>query len=143
MKFTTFVWVNSGLLTFAFTIHSLGSQELNLVCTNTHTIRSSISDGRMITSEGSIDTFGTAITVTGTSSLDLKYPATEPKNITTFDILAASGDFVLSQSNKGSRLSTLKLVRESGQWWVHLVDNDYRLSKNTAEVTKVYYCLDQ
>lgn len=140
MKFITFVWVNSIVVAFAFLALGFQEQELNLVCTNTHTQRSSILDGRMITSEGSVDTFGTAITVTGTSSLELKYPAAEPKSITSFDLLEAGDDFVLSQNNAGSRLSTLKLFSESGQWWGQLLDTEYRVGKTTQLITKVYYC---
>ena len=141
MKFVTFVWVNSIAVAFAFLALGFQEQELNLVCTNTHTQRSSIIDGRMITSEGSVDTFGTAITITGTSSLQLKYPAAEPKSIITFDILKAGEDFVLSQNNTGSRLSTLKLFSGSGQWWGQLIDYDYRLGKSADVVTKIYYCV--
>ena len=140
MKFVTFVCVNSLAVVFAFLALGLKEQELNLVCTNTHTQRSSILDGRVITSEGSVDTFGTAINVNGTSSLELKYPTVEPKSITTFDILRAGEDFVLSQNNTGSRLSTLKLVRESGEWWSHLIKSEYGLGIATNVVTKVYYC---
>jgi len=140
MKFLTFVWFNSVAVAFAFLALGLQEQELNLVCTNTHTQRSSIFDGRMITSEGSVDTFGTAITVTGSSSLQLKYPSVEPTNITTFDILKAGEDFVVSQNNSGSRLSTLKLVRKSGQWWGHLIEIEYGVGKSAGVVTKVLYC---
>ena len=140
MKFVTFVWINSLAIACALLVLSLDQQELNLVCTNTHTQRSSILDGRMITSEGSVDTFGTAITVTGTSSLELKSPAAEPKNIITFDVLEAGEDFVLSQNNTGSRLSTLKLVRKSGQWWGHLIRNEYGEDTTPDIVTKAYYC---
>ena len=140
MKFVSFVWVNSIAVAFAFLALGLKEQELNLVCTNTHTQRSSILDGRMITSEGSVDTFGTAIKVNGTSSLEIKYPAAEPKNITTFDILEAGEDFVLSQYNSSSRLSTFKLFRASGQWWGQLIEIEYGLDKATDVATKVYYC---
>ena len=140
MKFVTFVWVNSIAVAFAFLALGLKEQELNLVCTNTHTERSSILDGRMITSEGSVDTFGTAINVTGTSSVELKYPAAEPENITTFDVIEADEDFVLSQNKSGSRLSTLKLFSESGQWWGQLLDIEYRVGKTAQLITKVYYC---
>ena len=140
MKFVTFVWVNSIAVAFTFLALGLKEPALNLVCTNTHTQRSSLLDGRMITSEGSVDTFGSAINVTGTSSLELKYPAAEPKNITTFDVLEAGEDFVLSQNNTGSRLSTLKLVRKSGQWWGHLIEIEYGVGKSAGVVTKVLYC---
>jgi hypothetical protein len=140
MKFVTFVWVNSIAVAFAFLALGLKEQELNLVCTNTHTQRSSILDGRMITSEGSVDTFGTAVTLTGTSSLKLKYPAVEPTNITTFDILEAVESSFLSQSNTGSRLSTLKLVSDLGQWWGQLIEIEYEVGKTNELITKVYYC---
>ena len=140
MKFTTFVWVNSLAVAFAFLALGLKEQELNLVCTNTYTQRSSILDGRMITSEGSVDTFGIVITVIGSSSLEQKYPAAGPKNIISFDILEAGEDFVLSQRNKGSRLSSLKLVKESGQWWGKLIELDYGTRKTEDVITKLYYC---
>lgn len=140
MKFVTFVWVNSVAVAFAFLALGLKEQELNLVCANTHTQRSSILDGRMIASEGSIDTFGTAITMRGTSSLELMYPVANPKNTTTFYVLKADEEFVLSQNNTGSRLSTLKLFRESGQWWAQLILSKYGLDETSDIVTKVYYC---
>ena len=140
MKFVTFVWVNSLALAFTLLALSLKEQELKLTCTNTHTQRSSILDGRMINSEGSVDTFGTAIVVAGTSSLELKYPAVEPTNITTFNVLEADDDFVLWQNNTGSRLSTLKLMRESGQWWGYLIEIEYGEVKTNGAVSKVYYC---
>jgi len=140
MKFVTFVWVNSLALAFTLLALSLKEQELKLTCTNTHTQRSSILDGRMINSEGSVDTFGTAIVVAGTSSLKLKYPAVEPTNITTFNVLEADDDFVLWQNNTGSRLSTLKLMRESGQWWGYLIEIEYGVVKTNGAVSKVYYC---
>ena len=140
MKFITFVWVNSIAVAFAFLALGLKEQELNLVCTNTHTQRSSILDGRMITSEGSVDTFGTAIKVTGTSALELKYPAVDPKGINTFEVLVAGENFIIAQTNVGSRLSTLKLVSESGQWLGQLVEMGYGVGKTTQLITKVYYC---
>ena len=140
MKFLTFVWFNSVAVAFAFLALGLQEQELNLVCTNTHTQRSSIFDGRMITSEGSVDTFSNVINLAGTSSLELKYPANEPTKITTLNILEVDEDFVLSQSNKGSRLSTFKLFRASGQWWGQLIESEYGLDKATDVATKVYYC---
>jgi hypothetical protein len=141
MKFITFVWVNSLAVAFALLVLSLDQQELILLCTNTNTQRSSLLDGQMITSQGSVDTFGTAIVVTGTSSLELKYPAVEPKNVGNFDVIASGDDFVLSQSNSGSRLSTFKLFRASGHWWGQLIENDYRVSKSAYVVTKSYYCV--
>ena len=140
MKFTTFVWVNSIAVAFAFLALGLKEQELNLVCTNTHTQRSSILDGRMIISEGSVDTFGAAIKVTGASALELKYPAVDPKGISTFEVLEAGENLVIAQTNVGSRLSTLKLVSESGQWWGQLVEMGYGVGKTTQLITKVYYC---
>lgn len=140
MKFLTFVWVN--LLAIASTLLVLGlkEQELNLLCTNTNTQRSSILDGRMINIEGSVDTFGTAIVVDGTSSLEIKYSAVEQKNVGKFDVIASSDDFVLSQSNSDSRLSTFKLFRASGHWWGQLIQSEYGSGETTDVVTKVYYC---
>jgi len=140
MKFVTFVWVNSIAVAFAFLALGLKEQELNLVCTNTHTQRSSILDGRMITSEGSVDMFGTAITMRGTSSIELQYPALAPKNKITFDIRSTGEGFVLSQSHTGTALSTLKLFSMSDQWWAQLIEVENELSKTTDFVTKVYYC---
>ena len=140
MKFVTFVCVNSLALACTLLVQTLKEQELKLTCTNTHTQRSSILDGRMINSEGSVDTFGTAIVVAGTSSLELKYPAVEPKNVGKFDVIASGDDFVLSQSNSESRLSTFKLFRASGQWWGQLIQSEYGSGETTDVVTKIYYC---
>ena len=140
MKFVTFVWVNSIALAFAFLALGLTEQELNLVCTNTHTQRSSILDGRMITSEGSVDTFGTAITMRGTSSLELGYPAKEQSNTNIFEVLENGEGYLLSQNTSGSKLSTLKLVREVGKWWGQLIEFDYRDTSTAEFETKIYYC---
>ena len=140
MKFVTFVWVNSLAVAFAFLALGLIEQELNLVCTNTYTQRSSILDGRMSSSDGSVDTFGTAINLAGTSSLELKYPAAEPKNVSKFEVVASGEGFLLSQSDTSSKLSTLKLFSEADQWWGQLIEIEYGLGEATAVVTKVYYC---
>ena len=94
----------------------------------------------MITSEGSVDTFGTSITVVERSSLELKYPDADPKNITTFDLLAAGESFLLAQRNQDPKLATLNLFRESGQWWGQLIENDYSNSGENEVITQVYYC---
>ena len=140
MKFVTFVWVNSLTIAFALLVLSLDQQELNLLCTNTDTQRSSLLDGQMITSKGSVDTFGTAVVVTGTSSLELKYRAVELKNVGKFDVIASSDNFVLSQSNSDSLLTTFKLFRASGHWWGQLIQSEYGSGETTDVVTKVYYC---
>ena len=140
MKFTTFVWVNSLAVAFALLVLSLDQQELNLLCTNTDTQRSSLLDGQMITSKGSVDTFGTAIVVTGTSSLELKYPVNDPQSRNIFEVLQDSEGFLISQSVSGSRLSTLKLAREEGNWWGQLVEFEYWDTSTSEIVTKIYYC---
>ena len=140
MKFVTFVWVNSLAVAFALLVLSLDQQELNLLCTNTDTQRSSLLDGQMITSEGSVDTFGTAIVVSGTSSLELKYPVNEPQSLNIFEVLQDSEGYLLSQSISGSRLSTLKLAREEGNWWGQLVEFEYWDTSTSEIVTKIYYC---
>ena len=140
MKFVTFVWVNSLAVTFALLVLSLDQQELNLLCTNTDTQRSSLLDGQMITSKGSVDTFGTAIVVTGTSSLELKYPVNDPQSRNIFEVLQDSEGYLLSQSISGSRLSTLKLAREEGNWWGQLVEFEYWDTSTSEIVTKIYYC---
>ena len=140
MKFVTFVWVNSIAVAFAFLALGLKEQELNLVCTNTDTQRSSLLDGQMITSKGSVDTFGTAIVVSGTSSLELKYPVNEPQSLNIFEVLQDSEGYLLSQSISGSRLSTLKLAREEGNWWGQLVEFEYWDTSTSEIVTKIYYC---
>ena len=140
MKFVTFVWVNSLAVAFALLVLSLDQQELNLLCTNTDTQRSSLLDGQMITSKGSVDTFGTAIVVTGTSSLELKYPVNDPQSRNIFEVLQDSEGYLLSQSVSGSRLSTLKLAREEGNWWGQLVEFEYWDTSTSEIVTKIYYC---
>jgi len=140
MKFTTFVWVNSLAVAFALLVLSLDQQELNLLCTNTDTQRSSLLDGQMITSKGSVDTFGTAIVVTGTSSLELKYPVNDPQSRNIFEVLQDSEGYLISQSVSGSRLSTLKLAREEGNWWGQLVEFEYWDTSTSEIVTKIYYC---
>ena len=140
MKFVTFVWVNSLAVAFALLVLSLDQQELNLLCTNTDTQISSILDGRMITSEGSVDTFGTAINVAGTSAVELKYPAAEPKNVSKFEVIASGEGLVLSQSDISSKLSTLKLFSDADQWWGELIEREYGAEKATDVVMKVYYC---
>jgi len=140
MKFVTFVWVNSLAVAFALLVLSLDQQELNLLCTNTDTQRSSLLDGQMITSKGSVDTFGTAIVVTGTSSLELKYPVNDPQSRNIFEVLQDSEGFLISQSVSGSRLSTLKLAREEGNWWGQLVEFEYWDTSTSEIVTKIYYC---
>ena len=140
MKFVTFVWVNSLAVAFALLVLSLDQQELNLLCTNTDTQRSSLLDGQMITGKGSVDTFGTAIVVTGTSSLELKYPVNDPQSRNIFEVLQDSEGYLLSQSVSGSRLSTLKLAREEGNWWGQLVEFEYWDTSASEIVTKIYYC---
>lgn len=140
MKFATFVWVNSLAVAFALLVLSLDQQELNLLCTNTDTQRSSLLDGQMITSKGSVDTFGTAIVVTGTSSLELKYPVNDPQSRNIFEVLQDSEGYLLSQSVSGSQLSTLKLAREEGNWWGQLVEFEYWDTSTSEIVTKIYYC---
>ena len=140
MKFVTFVWVNSLAVAFALLVLSLDQQELNLLCTNTDTQRSSLLDGQMITGKGSVDTFGTAIVVTGTSSLELKYPVNDPQSRNIFEVLQDSEGFLISQSVSGSRLSTLKLAREEGNWWGQLVEFEYWDTSTSEIVTKIYYC---
>jgi len=140
MKFVTFVWVNSLAVAFALLVLSLDQQELNLLCTNTDTQRSSLLDGQMITGKGSVDTFGTAIVVTGTSSLELKYPVNDPQSRNIFEVLQDSEGYLLSQSVSGSRLSTLKLAREEGNWWGQLVEFEYWDTSTSEIVTKIYYC---
>jgi len=78
--------------------------------------------------------------VAGTSSLEIKYPALEQKNVGKFDVIASGDDFVLSQSNSDTRLSTFKLFRASGHWWGQLVEMDYGVGKTTELITKIYYC---
>jgi len=140
MKFVTFVWVNSLAVAFALLVLSLDQQELILLCTNTDTQRSSLLDGQMITGKGSVDTFGTAIVVTGTSSLELKYPVNDPQSRNIFEVLQDSEGYLLSQSISGSRLSTLKLAREEGNWWGQLVEFEYWDTSTSEIVTKIYYC---
>jgi len=140
MKFVTFVWVNSLAVAFALLVLSLDQQELILLCTNTDTQRSSLLDGQMITGKGSVDTFGTAIVVTGTSSLELKYPVNDPQSRNIFEVLQDSEGFLISQSVSGSRLSTLKLAREEGNWWGQLVEFEYWDTSTSEIVTKIYYC---
>ena len=140
MKFVTFVWVNSLAVAFALLVLSLDQQELNLLCTNTDTQRSSLLDGQMITGKGSVDTFGTAIVVTGTSSLELQYPVNDPQSRNIFEVLQDSEGYLLSQSVSGSRLSTLKLAREEGNWWGQLVEFEYWDTSTSEIVTKIYYC---
>jgi hypothetical protein len=140
MKFVTFVWINSLAIACALLVLSLDQQELNLLCTNTDTQRSSLLDGQMITSKGSVDTFGTAIVVTGTSSLELKYPVNDPKSRNIFEVLQDSEGYLLSQSVSGSRFSTLKLAREEGNWWGQLVEFEYWDTSTSEIVTKIYYC---
>ena len=140
MKFITFVWVNSLAVAFALLVLSLDQQELNLLCTNTDTQRSSLLDGQMITGKGSVDTFGTAIVVTGTSSLELQYPVNDPQSRNIFEVLQDSEGYLLSQSVSGSRLSTLKLAREEGNWWGQLVEFEYWDTSTSEIVTKIYYC---
>ena len=140
MKFVTFVWVNSLAVAFALLVLSLDQQELILLCTNTDTQRSSLLDGQMITSKGSVDTFGTAIVVTGTSSLELKYPVNDPQSRNIFEVLQDSEGYLISQSVSGSRLSTLKLAREEGNWWGQLVEFEYWDTSTSEIVTKIYYC---
>ena len=140
MKFVTFVWINSLAIACALLVLSLDQQELNLLCTNTDTQRSSLLDGQMITSKGSVDTFGTAVVVTGTSSLELKYPVNDPQSRNIFEVLQDSEGYLLSQSVSGSRLSTLKLAREEGNWWGQLVEFEYWDTSTSEIVTKIYYC---
>jgi len=140
MKFVTFVWVNSLAVAFALLVLSLDQQELILLCTNTDTQRSSLLDGQMITGKGSVDTFGTAIVVTGTSSLELKYPVNDPQSRNIFEVLQDSEGYLLSQNVSGSRLSTLKLAREEGNWWGQLVEFEYWDTSTSEIVTKIYYC---
>ena len=140
MKFVTFVWVNSLAVAFALLVLSLDQQELILLCTNTDTQRSSLLDGQMITGKGSVDTFGTAIVVTGTSSLELKYPVNDPQSRNIFEVLQDSEGYLISQSVSGSRLSTLKLAREEGNWWGQLVEFEYWDTSTSEIVTKIYYC---
>ena len=140
MKFVTFVWVNSLAVACAFFVLSIEERELNLICTNTDNQRSSLLDGHMITSKGSVDTFGTAIVVTGTSSLELKYPVNDPQSRNIFEVLQDSEGYLISQSVSGSRLSTLKLAREEGNWWGQLVEFEYWDTSTSEIVTKIYYC---
>lgn len=98
MKFVTFVWVNSVLLACALFALNARERELNLVCTNTDTQRSSIFDGQIISSKGSIDTFGIEINVNGTSSLILNNPYAEQHDVNTFHVLETGEDFFLAQS---------------------------------------------
>ena len=138
MKFITFVWVNSLAVAFALLVLSLDQQELNLLCTNTDTQRSSLLDGQMITSQGSVDTFGTAIVAAGTSSLELKYPVNEPESKNIFEVLQDGEGYLLSQSVSGSRLSTLKLAREEENWWGQLVEFEYSDTSTSEIITKIY-----
>lgn len=140
MKFITFVWINSLAIACALLVLSLEQQELDLLCTNTDTQRTSLLDGQMITSEGGVDTFGTAIIVRGSSSLELGYPAKEPNTINIFEVLENGEGYLLSQSTSGSKLSTFKLVGEVGKWWGQLIEFDYQDTSTAEFETKIYYC---
>ena len=140
MKFVTFVWVNSVVITCALLALNAREQELNLVCTNTDTQRSSIFDGQIISSQGGIDTFGIEINVNGTSSLILSYPAAESHDVSTFQMLETGEDFFLAQSDLGVKLSILNLSRYADQWWAKLIESEYNSGNTFAAVIKVYYC---
>ena len=140
MRFVTFVWLNSFLIGCVLIFFSFNEHGLNLVCTNTDTQRSSFWDGKMMDGEGSVDTFATTINVKGTSSLELFYPSKDPKEIITFNVFDARENLLLGQGISDAKLVSLKLSRESDNWWGQLIEIQKGNVSKSDVITKVFYC---
>lgn len=141
MNFTTFLWVNFVAILGSLLVLAISKQDVILSCTNTSTQRSSMTNGDMFVSEGSIETFGTVMRIQKNSSLELRYPASEPHNITVFKILETAPNTILAQSKSDSKFITLIMKNTSQNWWVQKIEVSLDESNPHETITKAYYCV--
>ena len=141
MNFTTFLWINFVAILGTFLVLAVSKQDVNLICTNTSTQRSSITDGQILVSEGSIETFGTAMRIQKNSSLELRYPASEPHNIIVLKILETAPNTFLAQSKTDSKFITLIMKNTSQNWWGQKIEVSLDESNPHETIIKAYYCV--
>jgi hypothetical protein len=140
MKFSTFAWFNTLLICCVLLFGSLNRHDLNLICTNTDVERSLLLNGRLVYSDGQLDTFATAIKIVGNKSLQLSYPASQPQVSYNFEIVEFGEQFIAAQVNSKKGLLTLAIARKAGKWEGQLIELTYGDKASLSMLLKGYYC---
>lgn len=97
-------------------------------------------NGRLVYSDGQLDTFATAIKLIGNKSLQLSYPASQPQVSYNFDTVAVDEQLIKAQRNSEQSLLTLAIERNAGTWDGQLVEFTYGDKASLTVSHKVFYC---